>query len=171
KEGSLPPARPVRRVRANTATAHVTRVSAAIAARDADALTTLIADEAEVVHQPTRSVYGREQLLRVWQSALGARDGAMAFEPLATLGDSLALCRQWISASGAAGKKFDVGAYEVELVVLIEVDEQGRRRRSEHFAADRLGDATVRLYERYAELLPDGPAHERAAATARSVAA
>src|SRR5205823_6141632 len=33
-----------------------------------------------------------------------------------------------------------------------------------------LGDAVALLYERYAELLPDGPARARAAATARSVA-
>src|SRR5439155_15694505 len=38
------------------------------------------------------------------------------------------------------------------------------------FAADRLGDAVARLYERDADLLPDGPARERAAATARSAA-
>src|SRR5262249_31187366 len=37
--------------------------------------------------------------------------------------------------------------------------------------ADRLGEAVVRLYERYAELLPDGPGRTRAAATARSIAA
>src|SRR5207253_313187 len=36
--------------------------------------------------------------------------------------------------------------------------------------SDHLGDAVARLYERYAELLPDGPARARAAATARSVA-
>src|SRR5262249_22298941 len=36
-------------------------------------------------------------------------------------------------------------------------------------AVDRLGDAVVRLYERYAELLPDGAARARAAATACSV--
>src|SRR5207247_1709862 len=47
----------------------------------------------------------------------------------------------------------------------------GRRQRSEVFAADRLGDAVARLYERYAELLPDGPVRVRAAATARAVAA
>src|SRR5207244_7281044 len=46
----------------------------------------------------------------------------------------------------------------------------GRRQRAEIFAADRLGDAVVRLYERYADLLPDGPERARAAATARSVA-
>ena len=58
-----------------------------------------------------------------------------------------------------------------EQLILIEVDAQGRRRRHEVFASDRLGDAVVRLYERYAELLPDGPERARAAATARSVAA
>src|SRR5207244_2099120 len=47
----------------------------------------------------------------------------------------------------------------------------GRRQRAELFAADRLGDAVARLYERYAELLPDGPACARAAAPARAVAA
>ncbi|MGH9670631.1 MAG: hypothetical protein ACRD3A_11035, partial [Terriglobales bacterium] len=56
-------------------------------------------------------------------------------------------------------------------IILIEADAQGRHRRQEAFAADRLGDAVARLYERYADLLPDGPARARAAATARSVAA
>src|SRR5262249_14761030 len=41
---------------------------------------------------------------------------------------------------------------------------------AEGFAVDHLGDAIVRLYERYAELLPDGPARARAAGIARSVA-
>src|SRR5262249_7170752 len=54
---------------------------------------------------------------------------------------------------------------------LIEVDAQGRCRWGEVFASDHLGDAIVRLYQRYAELLPDGPARDHAAAIARSVAA
>ena len=76
-----------------------------------------------------------------------------------------------MSASGVISEKFDVGAYERQEINLIEVDPSGRRRRSEWFAADRLGDAIARLYERYADLVPDGPARIRAAATARSVAA
>src|SRR5438093_5990715 len=76
-----------------------------------------------------------------------------------------------MSASGFVGGTFDVGAYEREQIALNEVDAHGRRRRAELFATDRLGDAVARLYERYAELLPDGPARARAAATARSVAA
>jgi hypothetical protein len=51
------------------------------------------------------------------------------------------------------------------------VDARGQNRRAELFAPDRLGDAVARLYERYAELLPDGGARTRAAATARSVTA
>src|SRR5262249_59675677 len=100
----------------------------------------------------------------------GAGGGRCRHEPLATLGDSLTLCREWSSASGVAGKTFDVGAFEIEAVILVEVDAQGRRRAIEVFAADRLGAAVVRLYERYADLLPDGPARARAAATARSIA-
>src|SRR5215510_13194257 len=79
------------------------------------------------------------------------------------------LCRVSMSASGLERGKFDVGAYETEHVDAIEVDAQGRHRWVEHFASDRLGDAVARLYERYAELLPAGPARERAAGTARSV--
>src|SRR5262249_31473984 len=91
-------------------------------------------------------------------------------EPLATLGDSLALFRLSTSARGFTGTTFDVGAYTREIIALTEADVQGRRRWAEIFAVDHLGDAIVRLYERYAELLPEGPARARAAATARSVA-
>src|SRR5262249_62032903 len=62
------------------------------------------------------------------------------------------------------------GAIEMARITLIEVDAHGRSRRVEVFAGDRLRAAVVRLYERYAELLPAGPARERAAATARSAA-
>jgi len=62
-------------------------------------------------------------------------------------------------------------ATESDLIALIDADEPARSRRVEFFAADRLGDAIMRLYERHAELLPAGPDHERAAATARAVAA
>src|SRR5262249_18548363 len=67
--------------------------------------------------------------------------------------------------------RFDVGAYEKTQVVLIEVDGEGRRRLTEVFAIDRLGGAIARLYELYIEIVPDGPARDRAATTARSVAA
>src|SRR5262249_11623832 len=75
------------------------------------------------------------------------------------------------SAGGVAGGKFDVGAYERDLLVLAEGDNHGRNPRSELFAVDHLDDAIVRLYERYPEHLPDGPGRTRAVATARTVAA
>jgi hypothetical protein len=159
-----------RRVRANAATANAARVDAAVAARDVDAFATLFADSVEAVHHPTGLAYGRDGALAVWHSQFAVRDFDYRTEPLATLGDSIALCRRAFSASGVVGAKFDVGAYESEELVIIDVDADGRRRRVEAFAADRLGDAVTRLYERHAELLPDGPARERATATARSVA-
>src|SRR5262245_54270436 len=72
---------------------------------------------------------------------------------------------------GANEKSDDWGAFEIRWGEVVEVDGQGRRTRNEAFAADKLGDAVARLYERYAELLPDGPERDRAAATARSVSA
>jgi len=160
-----------RRVRANAAMANAARVSAAIAARDVETFGTLLTDDLELVHHPTGTTYDRQGALATVRSLLSARDPTHGHEPLASLGDSLALCRISTSASGFAGRTFDVGAYESEEILLIEVDAQERRRRGEYFAADHLGDAVARLYERYAALLPDGPERARAAAKARSAAA
>src|SRR5262249_42785558 len=166
------PPRPVqRRVRPNAATAHAAQLEAAILTRDAQAFPDLFADDSEGVDHTYHTVFDRQALVYSWRSLLGAQDPTCRQEPLATLGDSLALCRVSISASGIARGSFDVGAFRRVEIHLMEVDAQGRQRRGERFAIDRLGDAVVRLYERYAELLPDGPARARAAATARSVAA
>src|SRR6185369_10866257 len=75
-----------------------------------------------------------------------------------------------IRADGTSGGRYDVGAYENEVIELIEVNERGLFRRAEIFAADHLGDAIVRLYTRYAENLPDGPERARSAVTARALA-
>ncbi len=160
-----------RRVHANAATATAARFNAAMAARDADALPPLYADDFELVDHTTGVTYGREGVLSSLRFRLSAHDPTSRTELLATLGDSLELARWSMSASGFSDGTVDVGAFEQEHIGLTEVDARGRRRWAELFAADRLGDAVVRLYERYAELLPDGPARARAAATARSVAA
>src|SRR5262249_54319305 len=89
--------------------------------------------------------------------------------PLATLGDSLAVCRVLVMASGIATGTFDVGPYEMDRIFLVENDPTGRRRRAEIFGPNQLGAAVIRLYERYADLLPDGLDRDRAAATARSI--
>src|SRR5262249_49795136 len=112
----------------------------------------------------------REGTLRGFRSLLAAREPAYWQEPLASLGDALALSRVGWSASALVGGNFDVGAYETDGIYVVEVDAHGRRRRTERFLVGRLGDAVARLYERYAELLPEGPARNRAAATARLVA-
>jgi hypothetical protein len=158
------------RVRPNAATASVARFNAAMAARDLDAVTKHVALVGMDVDQMTGTVYDGRMMLPVWRSFLETPGSLFRAEPLASLGDSLALCHVLASASGHATGKFDVGAYEMENIILVEADYQGRHR-TEVFAIERLGDAIARLYERYAELQPDGPVRKRAEATARSVAA
>jgi hypothetical protein len=160
---------PNRRVVANAATAIAAQMVAASLARDVDALPPL-ADAFETVHHPTGTVYEREGLRASFRSLFKAHGGALRIEPLATLGDSLALGRQSISAARFVGGSFDVGAYAMDGIGLVEADPRGQYRRGEIFAPDRLGDAVARLYERHAELLPEGPERTRAAATARVIA-
>src|SRR5262249_26147940 len=116
------------------------------------------------------AIYDRDGVLFSFRSLLRAREPVYRHEPLATLGDVLALCRATMSASGIERGNYDVGAYETVHVEVSEVDAQGKRRWAEFFASDRLGAAVTGLYERYAELVPAGPARDRAAGVARSVA-
>jgi class 3 adenylate cyclase/ketosteroid isomerase-like protein len=163
--------RSTRRVRTNAATASAARMDAAIAARDMDAFLALWTDDCQIIDHPTGATYGVQGLEAMWRRGLlGTPDLTTRREPLAILGDALGLFRQWVRGSASASGKFDVGAYEMEHLVLTDVDARGRCQRSERFAADRLGDAVVRLYERYAELLPAGPERSRIAASARSLA-
>jgi class 3 adenylate cyclase len=161
-----------RRVRPNAATANVARVNAAVAARDADALPALLSDGYRVVHHAAGAVLNSQELLAWWRLLFTEdRDFAFREEPLATLGDSLVLCRESWSGTESRGRAFEVGAFERDGFLLGEVDAQARAERAEYFGPDRLGDAIVRLYQRHAELLPDGPECTRASATAHSVAA
>src|SRR5262249_11883698 len=95
----------------------------------------------------------------------------LAHEPLATLGDALVLCRLVFSFSELAAADLPIGAVDKDAFVLIEADTPAQHSRVEEFAANRLGDAVVRLYERHAELLPDGPERDRATAAARAAEA
>src|SRR5262249_23650255 len=150
--------------------ANQARIGAAIASRDIDALPTLFAGDAQVVYHPTGSVFDRSGLLAACRALFRSPGLTYQEQEIATLGDALALLRNSVNASASDDVTFDGGAYEIERIHLHEIDAQGECRRSEVFAADRLGEAIVRLYERYAELLPAGPERERAAGTARSVA-
>ena len=165
------PQAPARRVRPNAATALLDRMTAVHAARDLAAFAQLSADGMIVVHHPTRVEFGRDAGLARFEALYRAEDLVIGNELLATLGDSLALSRTSTSVSALADYDVDFGAIRIETHVVTEVDAHGRYRRVEIFADDHLADAIARLYERYAELLPEGPERSRAAMTARAVAA
>jgi ketosteroid isomerase-like protein len=136
------------------------------------ALLDLIGDSWVGVHHSTGAVYDWARNFVALESALGAKSPEMIHDPLASLGDSLAICRRATSiAEMSTTQSFDFGPIEREDLSLIEVDGNGRSTRVEVFDARRVGDAVARLYERHAERLPEGPQRDPAAAIARSVAA
>ncbi len=164
KEGN-----PSRRVQPNAATAMLARLHAHLAARNFDAVTELSREDMQSIGHPSGSSYGREAIVASLRLLFRSRDPHFECEPLATLGDFLVLARRRTSASGGGGR-YDVGVYQNDALELVEVDESGKVSRTEVFAADKLGAAVARLYERYAEMLPEGPACDRAVTTAHTVA-
>src|SRR5262249_48877590 len=171
EERAAPPLSAWRKVPQNAATANLARFDAANAARDIDASRAQLADDLAVLHHPT----GVEIGLEAAGGSSGPRMGAETFPftpaPIATLGASLALSRACLSVDALATDDVaPFGAANIVTIALLEVDAHGRERRVEVFADDRLGDAVTRLYERYAELLPEGPERTRAGATAHAVA-
>ena len=160
---------PSRRVRPNAATAHLARVGR----RDLEPKPRRARSEGRGTRRSSiirtaRATTAREASPRL-RSLFQAHDLPDRHEPLATLGDSLVLSRLHLSASAFAGTAFDVGAYEREQSCWSRSTRDGRGKRTELFAPDHLGDAIARLYERYAESLPEGSERERAAAIARSI--
>jgi len=131
----------------------------------------VLAEGAQAVNHPTGTLLEARESLPAYRTLLSADDLTFAHEPLATLGDSLALCRGNVSFGALDQPEMgQFGAANMDSIVFMEVDKRGQRLRTEFFALERLGDAIVRLYERYAELLPEGTARECAAATARAIA-
>src|SRR5262249_43682835 len=110
-----------RQVRPNAATASEALLEAAVAGRDLDAIAAHLAEDLEVVDHWTQISYDGQGWLVTWRGVMRSPDGAYRSEPLASLGDSLTLCHYRVSGSGAAGKNFDVGAYDWESIVLAEV--------------------------------------------------
>jgi class 3 adenylate cyclase/ketosteroid isomerase-like protein/tetratricopeptide (TPR) repeat protein len=171
ERGTAPAAAVRRRVRENLASDCAARLDAAVAARDTGALSALIPEHLTHVDHPAGAVYDGHGVLFSLRSLWSGSDVTFRHEVLATLGDLLAVSRRTVSASATIGKHFDVAAYERDEIVVAEVGHDGTFRRVEVFARDRLSDAVPRLYECYAETLPEGAERARAAATARSVAA
>jgi hypothetical protein len=155
-------------VRPNATTENSALFDAGIAARDPDAFPALLAEGMQIVDHTTETEFGREGALASWRALAGAEEPTCRHEPLATLGASLGL-RLRIAASGTSHGRMDVGAYEKDEIHLVETDARARRCAGEDWAASRLGDAIARLYERHAELLPEGAGERRG--VARSVAA
>jgi len=170
--GAPPPAvapRPRRRIVANRASEALVAFNAAMAAPDFAAFRAQLSESYAEIDHPTGVSYGRDANVASLERLMRSHLASCQLEPLATLGDALVLSRRRVSASATRGGRFDVGAYEQEAYTVAELDDRGRWCRHEVFGADHLHDARVRLYERYAELLPDGPERARATAAARSL--
>jgi class 3 adenylate cyclase/tetratricopeptide (TPR) repeat protein len=159
-----------RRVRPNAATANLDRFDAAIAARDLGALVALLGDEFQYRTMSGIEV-GREAASRRFAALLRAHDLRVLREVLATLGESLALCRTTLSLRALADDDIaPFGESRSDSIIVVEVDRSGLQRWVEGFTETQLAAAVTRLYERHGELLPHGPDRTRTEATARAIA-
>jgi len=160
-----------RRVRMNAATTCLARLNAAVSARNPDALGTLFAEKLETVHHALGATFDRDEVLQRFRMLFGAERLQEIHEPLAVLGDALALFRSVTSFAGFVENELAFGPSRTDYFDVFEVDDHGLLACVEVFAENRLGDAVARLYERHADLLTESPQRTRAAATARAVAA
>jgi hypothetical protein len=157
-------------VRQNAATDGTARITAAVAVGDLGAIARSHSAGVQGVIHSSGVVLDRRELLEWWRMFLTDRDAAVDLEPVATLGDSLGLfLASWAGTAGGDAA-LDLGPYAKGEIALIEVGAGGDAERVETFAPGRLANAVARVYERYAELLPEGPERERAEATAHAVA-
>jgi ketosteroid isomerase-like protein/tetratricopeptide (TPR) repeat protein len=158
------------RLRENAAIAAAKRMAAALRSRDFSALEAVLGEAMTAIDHRWHASYGRDGVVETCRRFMQPNDVSFRTDPIATLGEDLSISRQFITAGGSTAGRFDVGEHETEYLSLSEVDRSGVFQRMEFFAADRLGVAVARLYERHAERLPEGSERDRAAATASSVA-
>jgi len=168
--GATEPA-PTRRVRENAATPVAARLAAAANAHDETALLAEFTGAISAVDHTAGKIFDGSALIASWRRFIRANDSHARADVVASLGESLALQRLQLTAAGVSGGRFDVASYEIEQIVVAEVNAAAGVRAYEIFAPQQLGDAIVRLYSRYAELLPEGAERTRAEVIARSVAA
>jgi class 3 adenylate cyclase/tetratricopeptide (TPR) repeat protein len=158
-----------RRVRENAVTRAQREIMAAFAAGDMATLERLTPPDAVWVNHPTGREYDTTAALAFLRSMLDAGDSHLSYEPLATLGDRLALFRiEWTVAAMTERHLTEWGISSGGGFGVVEVDHEGHERRYELFG-DQLDDAIGRLYELYADELPVGVARQRAAAVASSL--
>jgi class 3 adenylate cyclase/tetratricopeptide (TPR) repeat protein len=155
---------PHRRMRENAATRAQRETDAAFVARDLATLERLAPSDAVWVSHPTGREYDKPAALAFLRSMFDAGDSHMSHEPLATLGDRLALFRtEWTIAAMAEHHLSDWGMSSSRGYMVSEVDADGRSQRYEQFG-DQLGDAIARLYELYSEQLTPGDSQTRVTA-------
>jgi ketosteroid isomerase-like protein len=169
-EHATRPARVHRRVAPNDVTRCSAECERIVAERDFAALATFFAEDAVGIDHPTGTTYGAEGLRAGTRHLMQSPGARWRSTPWATLGPSWGLFHREMAASGAVGARVDVGPYEIVDVAIYGSDPQGRIRHCENFALDKLRSAITRLYECYAESLPEGPARTRAARIARTTA-
>src|SRR5262249_10625202 len=156
----LPTPRTARRVEPNAATAFVRARTAAFAARDLDAVAALLADESEPADHQTGATVVRPARSAGARLLFAIPDSQSTHEPIATLGDSLALGRESYRATGDA-LGVDAGELEGTRLTILEAGPDGRARRGGKFGAGRPRRARVRPFERPAQLLPRRGGPER----------
>lgn len=158
-----------RRLRPNLADAPRERRRQALADRDWPGIRALLADGYQAVDHAAGTAYGADELVESLRLLYQGEDPGYAVEVLATLGPHLSLVREHHGARALADGRFHVAEFAHETIRLSEVGDDGRYERSESFPVDRLGDAVVRMYERYGERAANGPERERALGAARSI--
>jgi len=168
KRAPLLPVRP--RVRPNAATRNIASFAAAFSANSIDASADLYAADVVNVHHATGISFDKDSMVESWRTFGVAANPSCESEALASFGETLCLARQVVRMEGITrDDSVSTGPIEHEMFLVIEVNEQGRRRRNELFTMDHLEDAIARLYELRAETLPEGSDRDRAEATARTV--
>src|SRR5262249_37597118 len=150
-------AAPPRSVNTNRATQATARVDAAMMAGDAGALRALLSDDYELLDHTTDARGDRDTAMDTLHVV--QKSGNLEFREsiLATLGDSVALCRVIVTGSAFAAQQIESGPFEIDGLAVRVVDAHDRLSSSDLFPTNQLGGAIACLYQRYAVHLPDGP--------------
>jgi len=140
----------VRGFRENAATVLGRRVVASLDARDFASLADLFdAEYVEAVQRPGETPVPRKEMLRGIQMLVEGAGGTLTIEPIATLGERFLLHRTHISVPTPGGEP-----QVIDYASVMEATPNDRLLRTEAFDLPQMGDAIVRLFERYAAAAP-----------------
>jgi len=129
--------------RENSATVAGRHVVAALDARDFDALAALFADDyVEVIQRNADTPIPRDEMLRGIQMLVEDAGGALAIDPIATVGDRFQLHHTRITVPTGDGDP-----HVIDYASVVEMASEHQLLRTEAFELDRLDDAFARLVE------------------------